>query len=582
MHSAAGRETGAEELLGALVAALGGGLLATLRGSARPPRAVLALLADLRDLFLELLRLLDLGRRGDRRDDRLLGVVEELDSGGRRRPPTAPSSRRCPSPDTSATMRSGMSVGSALTFSSRVTCSSTPPSLTPGASSTPSISSATIDSIFSSRRTFSRSRCSTCSAHRVAVLVLDDHGLAVAAVDLDVEQRVALGEHPAQAAGVDLERDASPSRSRRSRRARGPRGAAAGWPASRAPRAGRASAGFSRRPPSAADSSGARRRRAPSLACRAMADDRSDRSIPKSRLGPLRDARHAGGGRGRAVRRRQGHGRRALEGPAARADGRDRAGVGRAAGRHARHDEGRRDEDGAARLLHRHRLPARGVPRAVPGEARRRCAPPLPRCPGRRCAGCSTQEFDEPYEELFERIEPEAFAAASIGQVHRGTLHDGREVAVKIQYPGIDSAIRADLSNAGMILRLTKALAPGLDAKAVADELRERVLEELDYEHEAQNQRSFARAYRGHPFIRVPDVVTRLSRSRVLVTEYVQGIGFEDVKQMGAEERNRFARDRVPLLPRVDLPAAPLQRRRAPRQLPADRSTARSRSSTSG
>ena len=132
------------------------------------------------------------------------------------------------------------------------------------------------------------------------------------------------------------------------------------------------------------------------------------------------------------------------------------------------------------------------------------------------------QECDEPYEELFERIEPEAFAAASIGQVHRGVLHDGREVAVKIQYPGIDAAIRADLSNAGMILRLAKALAPGLDAKAVADELRERVLEELDYEHEAQNQRSFARAYRGHPFIHVPDVVTRLSRDRVLVTEYVR------------------------------------------------------------
>jgi predicted unusual protein kinase regulating ubiquinone biosynthesis (AarF/ABC1/UbiB family) len=92
-----------------------------------------------------------------------------------------------------------------------------------------------------------------------------------------------------------------------------------------------------------------------------------------------------------------------------------------------------------------------------------------------------------------------------------------------------------------MILRLTKALAPGLDAKAVADELRERVMEELDYEHEAQNQRSFARAYRDHPFIYVPDVVTRLSRTKVLVTEYVEGVGFEDVKQLDADQRNRFA-----------------------------------------
>ncbi len=170
--------------------------------------------------------------------------------------------------------------------------------------------------------------------------------------------------------------------------------------------------------------------------------------------------------------------------------------------------------------------------------ALRTSAPPMP---WEKVRKVLDREYDEPYEELFERIEPDALAAASIGQVHRGLLHDGREVAVKIQYPGIDAAIRADLSNAGMILRLTKAIAPGLDAKAVAAELRERVSEELDYEHEAQNQRSFARAYRGHPFICVPDVVTRLSRSRVLVTELVAGKGFEQVKQLDQEGRNRFA-----------------------------------------
>jgi predicted unusual protein kinase regulating ubiquinone biosynthesis (AarF/ABC1/UbiB family) len=149
-------------------------------------------------------------------------------------------------------------------------------------------------------------------------------------------------------------------------------------------------------------------------------------------------------------------------------------------------------------------------------------------------------EYDEPCEDLFEYIEEEAFAAASIGQVHRGVLPDGRRVAIKIQYPGVDAAIRSDLSNAGMILRLSKAIAPGLDAKAVAAELKERVLEELDYEYEAQNQRSFSRAYRGHPFIYVPDVITRLSRNRVLVTEYVDGAGFEEVKRLDAESRSRF------------------------------------------
>ena len=149
-------------------------------------------------------------------------------------------------------------------------------------------------------------------------------------------------------------------------------------------------------------------------------------------------------------------------------------------------------------------------------------------------------EWDEPVEELFESFEEEAAAAASIGQVHRAVLPDGRRVAVKIQYPGVARAIAADMQNAGMIMRMAKALAPGLDAKAAAEELKERVLEELDYELEAQNQRSFARGYRGHPFIHVPDVVTRLSTTRVLVTEWVDGVGFEEVRAGSQAERDRF------------------------------------------
>ena len=146
----------------------------------------------------------------------------------------------------------------------------------------------------------------------------------------------------------------------------------------------------------------------------------------------------------------------------------------------------------------------------------------------------------ESISEHFAEFEPDAFAAASIGQVHRATLHDGREVAVKIQYPGIAEALEADLRNAGTLVKLGKALAPGLDARAVADELRERVMEELDYEYEAQNQRSFARAYRNHPFVFVPEVLTGLSRRRVLVTELVEGLGFDEVRQLPAAERSRF------------------------------------------
>jgi predicted unusual protein kinase regulating ubiquinone biosynthesis (AarF/ABC1/UbiB family) len=150
------------------------------------------------------------------------------------------------------------------------------------------------------------------------------------------------------------------------------------------------------------------------------------------------------------------------------------------------------------------------------------------------------EAWGEPLDEIFESFEREAAAAASIGQVHRAMLPEGREVAVKVQYPGMAKALAADMSNARLIMRMAKALAPGLDAKEVADELRERVLEELDYEIEAANQRTFARAYRGHPFIVVPDVITRLSTERVLVTEWVDGIGFDEVKRLPQADRDRF------------------------------------------
>ncbi len=164
-----------------------------------------------------------------------------------------------------------------------------------------------------------------------------------------------------------------------------------------------------------------------------------------------------------------------------------------------------------------------------------------PSMPWEKVEKVLAEEYDgEPLSEMFAEFDREAFAAASIGQVHRAELLDGRQVAVKIQYPGIAEALDADLRNAGTIVRLARALAPGLDAKAIADELRERVMEELDYEYEAQNQRSFSRAYRGHPFIYVPEVITRLSRRRVLVTELVEGLGFEQVKQLPHDERSRF------------------------------------------
>jgi predicted unusual protein kinase regulating ubiquinone biosynthesis (AarF/ABC1/UbiB family) len=163
-----------------------------------------------------------------------------------------------------------------------------------------------------------------------------------------------------------------------------------------------------------------------------------------------------------------------------------------------------------------------------------------PAMPWERVRTVLEEEYDESPERVFASIEEEAFAAASIGQVHRATLHDGTRVAVKIQYPGIADALESDVANAGILVRLARVLAPGLDAKAVASELRERVLEELDYEFEAQNQRTFARAYEGHPFIFVPKVHSRLSRRRVLVTDYVDGRGFDEVKELEQDERDIF------------------------------------------
>ena len=113
-------------------------------------------------------------------------------------------------------------------------------------------------------------------------------------------------------------------------------------------------------------------------------------------------------------------------------------------------------------------------------------------------------------------------------------------MAVKVQYPGVAKAVRADLQNLGLIMRVAKRIAPGMDAKAMTAEIKERLTDELDYEHEAQQHRAFARTWRGHPFIYVPAVVTELSSEHVLVSEWVDGIGFEEVKERDRATRDRF------------------------------------------
>ncbi|MDQ6805530.1 MAG: AarF/UbiB family protein [Actinomycetota bacterium] len=150
------------------------------------------------------------------------------------------------------------------------------------------------------------------------------------------------------------------------------------------------------------------------------------------------------------------------------------------------------------------------------------------------------QEFGGPLRRIFSDVDEHAFAAASIGQVHRATTVDGDDVVVKIQYPGVAEAVETDLLGAMLLLPLLKRLAPGVDARALLAELRERIAEELDYELEAQNQRRIERLMRGHPFARVPRVDVALSTRRVLVSQYVEGERFEEVRRADEGLRDRY------------------------------------------
>ena len=142
--------------------------------------------------------------------------------------------------------------------------------------------------------------------------------------------------------------------------------------------------------------------------------------------------------------------------------------------------------------------------------------------------------------DVFADFDERAFAAASIGQVHRARTADGDEVVVKIQYPGVAESVETDMRNAALLLPLVKRLAPGLDGRAMLGELRERIGEELDYELEAQNQRRIERRLRGHPFLRIPRVHTDISTRRVLVSDYVEGAGFETVRRADQATRDRY------------------------------------------
>ena len=145
------------------------------------------------------------------------------------------------------------------------------------------------------------------------------------------------------------------------------------------------------------------------------------------------------------------------------------------------------------------------------------------------------------WRDRFAEFDDEPAAAASIGQVHRAVWHDGRDVAVKVQYPGAGEALRSDLRQLSRFSRLFQSLAPGAEIKPLLAELQDRMVEELDYRTEAANQRAFATAFAGDDLVRVPKVLA--SAPQVLITEWVTGKPFAEIITDGAQqERNEAGR----------------------------------------
>ena len=141
------------------------------------------------------------------------------------------------------------------------------------------------------------------------------------------------------------------------------------------------------------------------------------------------------------------------------------------------------------------------------------------------------------WAERFAEFQDEPAASASIGQVHRAIWHDGREVAVKVQYPGADEALLADLRQLQRFSRLFQGVMPGAEVKPLITELQDRMAEELDYRIEADNQRAFAAEFDGDPNIKVPRVVA--SAPKVMVSEWVTGASMAEIIANGTrEERN--------------------------------------------
>jgi len=163
-------------------------------------------------------------------------------------------------------------------------------------------------------------------------------------------------------------------------------------------------------------------------------------------------------------------------------------------------------------------------------------APPMSSQTTRRVLA---EQLGRAWEDRFSSFNDIPAAAASIGQVHRAVWHDGREVAVKVQYPGADQALMSDLRQLQRFSKLFQAVVPGTEVKPLLQELTDRMTEELDYRTEAEHQRAFAKAFAGDPHVLVPRVIA--SAPKVLVSEWVDGRPLAAIIRDGDREARDLA-----------------------------------------
>jgi predicted unusual protein kinase regulating ubiquinone biosynthesis (AarF/ABC1/UbiB family) len=172
------------------------------------------------------------------------------------------------------------------------------------------------------------------------------------------------------------------------------------------------------------------------------------------------------------------------------------------------------------------------------GEALTKLQEAAPPMPSRTAHQVLAEELGSGWRSRFREFDDEPAAAASIGQVHRATWHDGREVAVKVQYPRAGEALATDLRQLDRLVPILRVAVPGLDAGELFRELTTRIMSEVDYDQEADAQRAFARVFRDDPDFVVPDVVE--GAARALVSEWVDGTSVAQVARRGTEaERDR-------------------------------------------